>query len=155
MPFLVGSAARRAGMVVVMAGLLGSLLAAPAGARHQDQAALSQVQDKLDAIAKVLADARADADQVARALVQADRDLAAARAALAKAERRYRRARARRAQAMREALLAKLEVDAQQTLIDRRARETYVNSAPSMVLTLLATRTPSPTSWTEPSCSAR
>jgi septal ring factor EnvC (AmiA/AmiB activator) len=137
-PFPVGSAARRAGMVVVVATLLGSMLAAPVGARHQDQAELSQVQDKLDAIAKVLADARADADQVARALVQADRDLAAARAALAKAERRYRQARARRAQAMREALLAKLEVDAQQALIDRRARETYVNSAPSMVLTLLA-----------------
>jgi septal ring factor EnvC (AmiA/AmiB activator) len=137
-PFPVGSAARRAGMVVVVAGLLGSLLAAPVGARHQDQAELSQVQDKLDAIAKMLADARADADQVARALVQADRDLAAARAARVKAERRYRRARARRAQAMREALLAKLEVDAQQALIDRRARETYVNSAPSMVLTLLA-----------------
>jgi septal ring factor EnvC (AmiA/AmiB activator) len=137
-PFPFGSAARRAGMLVVVAGLLGSLLAAPAGARHQDQAELSQVQDKLDAIAKVLANARADADQVARALIQADRDLAAARAALAKAERRYRLARARRAQAVREALLAKLEVDAQQALIDRRARETYVNSAPSMLLTLLA-----------------
>jgi hypothetical protein len=35
-------------------------------------------------------------------------------------------------------LLAKLEVDAQQALIDRRARETYVNGTPSMVLTLLA-----------------
>jgi hypothetical protein len=69
-------------MLVGMASLLGSLLAAPVGARHQDQAELSQVQDKLDAVAKVLADARADADQVARALVQADRDLAAARAAL-------------------------------------------------------------------------
>jgi septal ring factor EnvC (AmiA/AmiB activator) len=137
-PFAIGSAARRAGMSVVVAGLLGSLLAAPVEARHQDQAELSQVQDKLDAIARVLADARADADQVARALVQADRDLAAARAALAKAERRYRRARARRAQAVREALLAKLEVDAQQALINRRARETYVNSAPSMLLTLLA-----------------
>jgi hypothetical protein len=39
---------------------------------------------------------------------------------------------------VREALLAKLEVDAQQALIDRRARETYVNGTPSMVLTLLA-----------------
>jgi septal ring factor EnvC (AmiA/AmiB activator) len=97
-----------------------------------------QVQDKLDAIAKVLADARADADQVARALVQADRDVAAARTALAKAEQRYRQARHRRAEAVREALLAKLEVDAQQAVIDRRARETYVNSAPSMLLTLLA-----------------
>jgi septal ring factor EnvC (AmiA/AmiB activator) len=137
-PFPIGFAARRAGRLVIVAGLLGSLLAAPAGARHQDQTELSQVQDKLDAIAKVLADARADADQVARALVQADRDLAAARAALAKAERRYQRARARRAQAVREALLAKLEVDAQQAVIDRRARETYINSAPSMLLTLLA-----------------
>jgi septal ring factor EnvC (AmiA/AmiB activator) len=137
-PFAIGSAARRAGMLVVVAGLLGSLLAAPVQARHQDQAELSQVQDKLDAIARVLADARADADQVARALVQADRDLAAARSALAKAEGRYRRARARRVQAVREALLAKLEVDAQQALINRRARETYVNSAPSMLLTLLA-----------------
>jgi septal ring factor EnvC (AmiA/AmiB activator) len=137
-PFAIGSAARRAGMLVVVACLLGSLIAVPVEARHQDQAELSQVQDKLDAIARVLADARADADQVARALVQADRDLAAARAALAKAERRYRRARARRTQAVREALLAKLEVEAQQAVIDRRARETYVNSAPSMLLTLLA-----------------
>jgi peptidoglycan hydrolase CwlO-like protein len=39
---------------------------------------------------------------------------------------------------VREAALAKLEVDAQQALIDRRARETYVNSTPSMMLTLLA-----------------
>jgi len=39
---------------------------------------------------------------------------------------------------VREALLAKLEVDAQQAVIDRRARETYINSAPSMLLTLLA-----------------
>jgi len=53
--------------LVIVAGLLGSLLAAPAGARHQEQAELSQVQDELDAIAKVLADARADANQVARA----------------------------------------------------------------------------------------
>jgi septal ring factor EnvC (AmiA/AmiB activator) len=137
-PFAVRSAARRAGMLLAVVGLLGSLLAAPVQARHQEQAELSEVQDKLDAIARVLADARADADQVARALVQTDRDLAAARAALAKAERRYRQARDRRAQAVREALLAKLEVDAQQALIDRRARETYVNGTPSMVLTLLA-----------------
>jgi septal ring factor EnvC (AmiA/AmiB activator) len=137
-PFAFGSAARRAGVLVVVIGLLGSLLAAPVQARHQGQAELSEVQDKLDAIAKVLADARAGADQVARALVQADRDVAAARAALAKAERRYRQARTRRAQAVREALLARLEVDAQQALIDRRARETYVNGTPSMVLTLLA-----------------
>jgi septal ring factor EnvC (AmiA/AmiB activator) len=137
-PFPIRCAARRAGMLLVVAGLLGSLLASPVRARHQDQPELSQVQGKLDAIAKVLADARADADQVARALVQADRDVADARAALAKAERRYRQARNRRAQAVRKAALAKLEVDAQQALIDRRARETYVNSTPSMVLTLLA-----------------
>jgi hypothetical protein len=85
-PFAFGAAARRAGMLVVVVGLLGSLLAAPVQARHQEQVELSQVQDKLDAIARVLA----DADQVARALVQADRDVAAGRAALAKAERRYR-----------------------------------------------------------------
>ena len=138
MPFAIGSAARRTGMLLILAGLIGSLLAAPVQARHQERADLSQVQDKLDAIAKVLADARADADQVARALVQADRDVAAARTALAKAEQRYRQARHRRAEAVREALLAKLEVDAQQAVIDRRARETYVNSAPSMLLTLLA-----------------
>jgi septal ring factor EnvC (AmiA/AmiB activator) len=137
-PFAFGAAARRAGVVVVVVGLLGSVLAAPVQARHQEQAELSEVEHKLDAIAKVLADARADADQVARALVRADRDVAAARAALAQAERRYRQARARRAKAVREALLAKLEVDAQQALIDRRARETYVTGTPSMVLTLLA-----------------
>jgi septal ring factor EnvC (AmiA/AmiB activator) len=137
-PFAIGPAARRTGMLLVLTGLIGSLLATPAQARHHEQADLSQVQDKLDAIATVLADARADADQVARALVQADRDVAAARTALAKAERRYRQARNRRAEAVREALLAKLEVDAQQAVIDRRARETYVNSAPSMLLTLLA-----------------
>jgi septal ring factor EnvC (AmiA/AmiB activator) len=138
-PFAIGSAARRAGLTVVAVGLLSSLLApAPVQAGHQEQAELSQVQDRLDTIAKVLADARADADQVARALVQADRDVAAARTTLAKAERRYRQARNRRAEAVREALLAKLEVDAQQAVIDRRARETYVNSTPSMLLTLLA-----------------
>jgi septal ring factor EnvC (AmiA/AmiB activator) len=137
-PFAFDAAARRVGTLLAVAGLLGSLLAAPVQARHQEQSELSEVEDKLDAIAKVLANARADADQVARALVQADRDVAAAQAAMAKAERRYQRARARRAQALREALLAKLEVDAQQALIDRRARETYVNSAPSMLLTLLA-----------------
>jgi septal ring factor EnvC (AmiA/AmiB activator) len=137
-PFAIGSAARRAGLLLAVVSLVGSLLASPVQARHHEQAELSQVQDKLDAIAKVLADARADADQVARALVQANRDVAAARAALAKATRRYRQAQKRRAQAVREALLAKLEVDAQQALIDRRARETYVNGTPSMVLTLLA-----------------
>jgi septal ring factor EnvC (AmiA/AmiB activator) len=137
-PFTIRSAARHAGILLILAALLGSLTASPVQARHQEQAELSQVQGKLDAIAKVLADARADADQVARALVQADRDVAAARAALAKAERRYRQAKDRRAQAVREALLAKLEVDAQQALIDRRARETYVNGTPSMLLTLLA-----------------
>jgi Na+-translocating ferredoxin:NAD+ oxidoreductase RnfG subunit len=65
-PFPIRSAARHAGLVLIVAGLLGSLFAAPVQARHQEQAELSQVQGKLDAIAKVLADARADADQVAR-----------------------------------------------------------------------------------------
>jgi chromosome segregation ATPase len=113
-PFAKRSAVRRAGMLVVLVGLLSSLLASPVHARHQEQAELSQVQGKLDAIAEVLADTRADADQVARALIQADRDVAAARSALGKAERRYRQTRNRRAQAVREAKLAKLEVDAQQ-----------------------------------------
>ena len=86
MPFAFGSTPWRAGVLVVVVGLLSSVLAAPVQARQQEQAELSEVQDRLDAIAKVLADARADADQVARALVQADRDVAAAWAALAKAE---------------------------------------------------------------------
>ena len=117
MPFAFGSTPWRAGVLVVVVGLLSSVLAAPVQARQQEQAELSEVQDRLDAIAKVLA----DADQVAWALVQADRDVAAARAALAKAERRYRQARDWRPEAVREAVLAKLEVDAQQALIDRRA----------------------------------
>ena len=121
MPFAFGSTPWRAGVLVVVVGLLSSVLAAPVQARQQEQAELSEVQDRLDAIAKVLADARADADQVARALVQADHDVAAAWAALAKAERRYRQARDWRPEAVREAVLAKLEVDAQQALINRRA----------------------------------
>jgi hypothetical protein len=52
--------------LLILAALLGSLTASPVQARHQEQAELSRVQGKLDAIAKVLADARADADQVAR-----------------------------------------------------------------------------------------
>jgi septal ring factor EnvC (AmiA/AmiB activator) len=80
--FAIRCAARRAGTLLVALGLLGSLLTSPVQARHQDQAELSQVQGELDAIAKVLADARVDADQVARALVRADRDVAAARVAL-------------------------------------------------------------------------
>jgi hypothetical protein len=138
MSLAIRSAARQAGTVLVALGLLGSLLVSPVQARHQDQAELSQVLGELDAIAKVLADARTDADQVARALVRADRDVAVARVALANAERRYRQAQARRAQGVREAALARLEVDAQQALIDRRARETYLNRGPSMMLTLLA-----------------
>jgi peptidoglycan hydrolase CwlO-like protein len=62
--------------------------------------------------------------------------------ALAKAERRYQDALARRQQAVLEAARAKLEVDAQQAVIDRRARATYVNNTPSMVLTLLADADP-------------
>jgi hypothetical protein len=64
--FAMRSALRRAAMLVAVVGLLGSLLAPPVRARHQERGELSRVQGKLDAIAKVLA----DADQVARALVR-------------------------------------------------------------------------------------
>jgi hypothetical protein len=137
-PQAVRHAVWRTGIVVLLVGALGSLPAPPSHARHQDGSELSQVQRKLDAVREVLKDARADADQIARALVQADRDVADARAALAKAERRYRQAQGRREQAVLEAARAELEVEAQQAVIDRRARATYVNNAPSMVLTLLA-----------------
>jgi hypothetical protein len=131
-------AVRRTSIFVLLVGLLGSLLTPPGHARHQDGGELSQVQRKLDAVRKVLKNARADADQVAQALVQADRNVADAKAALVKAERRYLQAKTKREQAVLEASRAKLEVDAQQAVIDRRARAAYVNNAPAMVLTLLA-----------------
>ncbi len=122
---------------VLAAAVFAPTLASPARAAGQDRAELSHVQHKLDAIRRVLADARADADKVARALVQADRDVAEARAALQEAERRYRDAQARRRQAVLEAARAKLEVDAQQAVIDRRARATYQGAGMSAMLTLL------------------
>ena len=110
---------------------------APASAAQQDRAELSQVQRKLDRLRKVLENAKADAADLAAALEQADRDVAAAQAALAEAQRRYRAAQARRRQAVLEAARAKLEVQAQQAVINRRAYATYVNSGVSPMLTLV------------------
>jgi hypothetical protein len=119
-------------LLVAVLVLLGSPVAA-----HPDRAELSRVQRKLDAVRRVLADARADADRIAAALVQADRDVTQARAALRVATANYRTAQATRGKAVLEATRAKLEVDAQQAVIDRRARATYINNAPSAMLTLL------------------
>jgi hypothetical protein len=129
-------AAKPTTVLLLVAVLLVLPLASPVDA-HQDRAELSRVQRKLDAVRRVLADARADADRVAAALVQADRDVAQAHAALRVAITNYRTAKANRARAMLEAARAKLEVDAQQAVIDRRARATYINNAPSAMLTLL------------------
>ncbi len=85
----------------------------------------------------MLDDARADADRIAAALVQAHHDVTQARAALRVATANYRTAQATRARAMLEAARAELEVDAQQAVIDRRARATYINNAPSAMLVLL------------------
>ena len=123
--------------VVLVAALLAPGLVMPAQAGQQDRAELSQVQRKLDRIRRVLKNATADAAEIAAALEQADRDVAAAQAALAEAERRYRTAQAVRHQAVLEATRAKLEVDAQQAVIDRRAYATYVNSGASTMLTLV------------------
>jgi hypothetical protein len=119
-------------LLVAVLVLLGSPVAA-----HPDRAELSRVQRKLDAVRRVLADARADADRVAQALLQADHDVTQARAALRVATANYRAAQASRANAVLEAARAKLDVDAQQAVIDRRARATYINNAPSAMLTLL------------------
>jgi peptidoglycan hydrolase CwlO-like protein len=117
---------------------LGLVLPSVAPARaHQDRAELSRVQRKLDAVRRVLDDARADADRIAAALVQAHHDVTQARAALRVATANYRTAQATRARAMLEAARAELEVDAQQAVIDRRARATYINNAPSAMLVLL------------------
>jgi hypothetical protein len=122
-------------VLLLVAGLL-LPLASPVAA-HQDRAELSRVQRKLDAVGRVLADARADADRVAQALLQTDRDVTQARAALQAATANYQAAQATRARAVLEAARAQLEVDAQQAVIDRRARATYINNAPSAMLTLL------------------
>ena len=124
-------------VLVLVVALLAPGLLVPAQAGPQDRAELSQVQRKLDRIRRVLKNARADAAEVAAALEQADRDVAEAQAALAEAERRYRAAQAAREQAVLEATRAKLEVDAQQAVIDRRAYATYVNSGASTMLTLV------------------
>jgi septal ring factor EnvC (AmiA/AmiB activator) len=124
-------------VLVLVVALLAPGLLVPAQAGQQDRAELSQVQRKLDRIRRVLKNAQADASEVAAALEQADRDVAEAQAALAEAERRYRAARAARHQAVLEATRAKLEVDAQQAVIDRRAYATYVNSGASTMLTLV------------------
>jgi hypothetical protein len=124
-------------IVLLLVAVLGVLAPGPPVAAHPDRAELSRVQRKLDAVHRVLADARADADRVAQALLQADRDVSQARAALQAATANYRAAQATRARAALEAARAKLEVDAQQAVIDRRARATYINNAPSAMLTLL------------------
>ena len=131
------AAPRRSLVLVLVAALAAPLLAAPADAGPQDRAELSQVQRKLERVRKVLENAKADASEVAAALEQADRDVAAAQVALAEAERRFRAAQARRKQAALEAARAKLEVEAQQAVIDRRAYATYVNSGASAMLTLV------------------
>jgi peptidoglycan hydrolase CwlO-like protein len=124
-------------VLALVAALAAPLLAAPAQAGPHERAELSQVQRKLDRVRRVLENARSDAADVAAALEQADRDVAAAQAALAAAERRFRAAQARRKQAVLEAARAKLEVEAQQAVIDRRAYATYVTSGASAMLTLV------------------
>jgi peptidoglycan hydrolase CwlO-like protein len=129
--------ARRSAVLLLVAVLAAPLLVVPAAAGPEERAELSQVRRKLDRVRRVLRDARADAAEVAAALEQADRDVAEAQVALAEAERRFRAAQARREQAVLEAARAKLEVDAQQAVIDRRAYATYVNSGASAMLTLV------------------
>ena len=124
-------------VIVLVVALCAPGLLVPAQAGQQDRTELSQVQRKLDRIRRVLKNARADATEVAAALEEADRDVAEAQAALAVAERRYRAAQRVRARAVLEATRAKLEVDAQQAVIDRRAYSTYVNSGASTMLTLV------------------
>jgi septal ring factor EnvC (AmiA/AmiB activator) len=131
------AAPRRSTVLVLVAALLAPVLVVPARAGPQERAELSQVQRKLDRIRKVLKNAEANAAEVAAALEQADRDVAEAQAALAVARRRFRAAQARRKQAVLEAAQAKLEMDAQQAVIDRRAYATYVNSGVSPMLTLV------------------
>lgn len=124
-------------MLTLVAALLAPLAATPAHAGPQDRAELSQIQRKLERVRKVLDNARSDAADVAAALEQADRDVAAAQAALAEAQRRFQAAQAKRRKAVLEVARAKLEVEAQQAVIDRRAYATYVNSGASAMLTLV------------------
>jgi septal ring factor EnvC (AmiA/AmiB activator) len=131
------AARRRTTVLVLVAALAAPLLAAPARAGPQDRAELSQLQRRLERVRKVLENARSNVADVAAALEQADADVAVAQAALAEAERRFRAAQARRKEAQLEAARAKLEVEAQQAVIDRRAYATYVNSGASTMLTLV------------------
>jgi septal ring factor EnvC (AmiA/AmiB activator) len=131
------AALRRTAVLVLVAALVAPLLVVPASAGHQDRAELSQVQRKLARLRKVLENAKADAADLAAALEQADRDVAAAQVALAEARRRFQAAQAKRREAVLEAARAKLEVEAQQAVIDRRAYATYVNSGASAMLTLV------------------
>jgi peptidoglycan hydrolase CwlO-like protein len=124
-------------VLVLVAALAAPLLAAPAQAGQHDRAELSQLQRRLERVRKVLANARSNVADVAAALEQADADVAVAQAALAEAERRFQAAQARRKEAQLEAARAKLEVEAQQAVIDRRAYATYVNSGASAMLTLV------------------
>jgi septal ring factor EnvC (AmiA/AmiB activator) len=124
-------------VVVLVVALCAPGLLVPAQAGQQDRTELSQVQRKLDRIRRVLKNARADATEVAAALEEADRDVAEAQAALAVAERRYQAAQRVRERAVLEVTRARLEVDAQQAMIDRRAYATYVNSGASTMLTLV------------------
>src|SRR5215211_879601 len=119
------AARRRTTVLVLVAALAAPLLVAPAQAGHQDRAELSQLQRRLERVRKVLKNAKSNVADVAAALEQADADVTVAQAALAEAERRLEAAR------------AKLEVEAQQAVIDRRAYATYVNSGASTMLTLV------------------
>jgi septal ring factor EnvC (AmiA/AmiB activator) len=131
------AARRRTTVLVLVAALAAPLLVAPAQAGHQDRAELSQLQRRLERVRKVLKNAKSNVADVAAALEQADADVTVAQAALAEAERRLQAAQAKRKQAQLEAARAKLEVEAQQAVIDRRAYATYVNSGASTMLTLV------------------
>jgi peptidoglycan hydrolase CwlO-like protein len=131
------AARRRTTVLVLVASLAAPLLVAPAQAGQQDRAELSQLQRRLERVRKVLRSAKSNVADVAAALEQADAEVAVAQAALAEAERRFQAAQARRKEAQLEAARAKLEVEAQQAVIDRRAYATYVNSGASTMLTLV------------------
>jgi peptidoglycan hydrolase CwlO-like protein len=131
------AARQRTIVLVLVASLAAPLLAAPAQAGQQDRAELSQLQRRLERVRKVLENAKSNVADVAAALEQADAEVAVAQAALAEAERRFQAAQAKRKRAVLEVARAKLEVEAQQAVIDRRAYATYVNSGASTMLTLV------------------
>jgi hypothetical protein len=113
----------------------------PAGragqAGQQDRAELSQVQRKLDRIRKVLKNAKADAADLRRPRAGRPRTSAAAQAALAEASAASGPPRPAPGRRRSRPARAKLEVEAQQAVIDRRAYATYVNSGASTMLTLV------------------